>query len=262
MPSSSLLPLAGRVALVTGASRGIGKEISLELARQGCYLVLSARTITAREGIIGSLEATRQLIEVEGGKAQAVEADLSVDQDLKRLHAQSLGFWGKVDILVNNAAVMLYHVPFFEADVGQFDEEFRVNVRAPFVLTQLFGQDMADQGGGVIINISSRTAESQPPPEPGQIPRPSWSSITYGPTKAALNRLSTGLARELLPANVAVVTLYPGFTRTERMEAEPPPGLDLRDSESADGLAAAVVRICQEPMRYTGRVLSWRDVQD
>ena len=261
MPAAPL-PLAGRVALVTGASRGIGKEIALELARQGCHLVLSARTGTARGGVIGSLDETRQLIEVEGGKAHAVKADLSVDEDLKRLHAESVRFWGRVDILVNNAAVMLYHVPFFEAGVAQFDEELRVNVRAPFVLTQLFGQDMASQGGGVVINISSRTGEVQSPPEPARTTPPSWSSITYGPTKAALNRLGTGLARELAPANVAVVTLYPGFTRTERMEAEPPPGLDLTGAESADGLTGALVRICQEPMRYTGRVLTWRDVHD
>jgi NAD(P)-dependent dehydrogenase (short-subunit alcohol dehydrogenase family) len=121
---------------------------------------------------------------------------------------------------------------------------------------------MAEHGGGIVINISSRTAQLIQPPDEASLGRPRWASITYGPSKAALDRLGAALAYELFEANVSVVTLYPGFTLTERMIADTPPGIDLAQAESAEWVTAALVRICCEPMAFTGKVLGWREVLD
>lgn len=252
--------LQGRVAVVTGASTGIGKAIALHLAGQGCRVVISARTLKPVEGGIGSLEETRREIEAAGGETLEVVADLARDKDLERLYDAAVGAWGGIDILINNAAAMFYYQPLFESDADRFDAEYRTNLRAPFVLIQRFGRHMAERGGGTIINLSSPTANLPPPPDPEKPLAPGWSSLTYAPTKAALNRLGAALARELAPSRVAVVTLYPGFTQTERLLVDPPPGTDAARAESPDGLNGAIVRVCQSPMTYTGRVLPWREV--
>jgi NAD(P)-dependent dehydrogenase (short-subunit alcohol dehydrogenase family) len=253
--------LPGRVAVVTGASTGIGKAIAIELARHGARVVLTARTLQPSEGTIGSLAETASEIESIGGSAAAIQADLTSEDDIRQLYARAVEAWGKVDVLVNNAAVMPYHVPLFEAKASQLDKEFHVNVRAPFLLTQLFSRHMASAGGGVIINISSCTAHLPPPPDFGLAANPRWASVTYGPSKAALDRLSVGMAYELFSLNVSVVGLYPGFTLTERLRVDPPPGVDLSQAGSAAGVARAVVTICRDPMAYTGRVLVYQDVQ-
>ena len=120
---------------------------------------------------------------------------------------------------------------------------------------------MSERRSGVILNVSSPSARLPGPPTT-EARRNSWSALAYGTSKAALDRFSQGLAHELFESNVAVVTVYPGFTRTELLEAHTPAGLDLKRAEPPDMFADAVVRICGRPMSYTGQGLTWRDVLD
>jgi NAD(P)-dependent dehydrogenase (short-subunit alcohol dehydrogenase family) len=253
-------PLAGEVAVVTGASRGIGKAIALRLARDGCDVAICARTDRPAAGLPGSLLETQQAIEALGRRALAVRADLAVDDDIAGLHKAVMNAFGRADVLVNNAAVQPWYIPFLDEDVSRFDEAYRLNVRAPFLLSQRFAASMAQQGGGVIVNVSSVSARLPRPPGGDRPGPPAWASVVYGPSKAAFDRLSLGLAHELFAAHVAVVTLYPGFTATELIERQAPPGLDASQAETPDGVCDAVATICRDPMRFTGRALTWCEV--
>ena len=250
--------LAGQVAVVTGASRGIGKAIALALAKAECDLVICGRTHRTTPALPGSLEKTAQEIERLGRRAVTIEADLSQDDGVEALVREASRQSSRIDILVNNAALQLHYEPVLSSPISQLDDAYALNVRAPYRLSQFFGREMAERGSGVIVNVSSPTARLPSPPT--QEGKPGWSALAYAVSKAALDRLSFGLAHELFESQVAVVTVYPGFTRTELLEERMPPGLDLTKAEPADMIARAVVRICVAPMTFSGRGLTWREV--
>ena len=147
-----------------------------------------------------------------------------------------------------------------EGTVEALDTSYRANVRAPFLLTQLVATRMKAAGGGTIIHISSGAAVHPEPPRPDGPPPMFREELVYAMTKAALDRFSTGIAREMMAANISSVSLWPGFTLTERFQIKPPPGMDLADAEPPDGCARAVVTICRNPMAYNGRVVTWQEV--
>src|SRR5580700_192614 len=190
--------LEGRVAIVTGASRGIGAEIARRFGAEGAAVAVAARTSepgTSR--FAGTIAETTDQIRAAGGTAVAITADLSRPDDRERLVAETVRQLGTPDILVSNAAVT-YFTKVEDFTPKQYALMFAVQVEAPFQLAQLVMPGMRERGAGWILNISSIAAR-HPTIPPGRF---AIGSTVYGMCKAALERFSTGLAAELYEANI------------------------------------------------------------
>src|SRR4030095_13737007 len=146
--------LDGRIAIVTGASRGIGEEIARLFAREGARIVCAARTLNEGDHrlVSGSLSGTVGKIREAGGQAVAVAVDVSNEEDCRRLLKTAQDTFGTVDILVNDAA-LTYYKPIVDYNVKQWVRAFAVNVHAPFMLSQLVLPDMIRLHAGAIVNI-------------------------------------------------------------------------------------------------------------
>jgi len=246
--------LTGKVAIVTGASRGIGAAIAQRFAAGGATLAITART--AEEGdhrLSGSLATTAEGIRDQTrGSVLGIVADLAQPGDRERLIRTVERELGPIDVLVNNAAVT-YFEPVADFPEKRFELMFTVQVRAPFELAQLVLPSMRDRRQGWILNISSRAAIH--PSGPPYNARPG--STIYGMCKAALERFSTGLAAEVYDDNVAVNALSPsglvatpgtvfhGLTRdVPEHRLEPP-----------EVMAEAAYALCTgDPAKLTGRI--------
>jgi len=195
--------LKGKCALITGASRGIGRAIAKALAREGAGVVITAR---GKSGDKDSLTQVREEIGSSGGRAIAIKADVSREEDVQTLTKKTLEEFGRVDILVNNAAVFPdYHLPLVDLPVASWDETISVNLRGVFLCTKAVLPIMIEREAGSIINISSIAAI-----------RASKGRGAYGVSKAAVERLTFGLAAEVKEFNIAVNALSPvGLTDTE-----------------------------------------------
>jgi NAD(P)-dependent dehydrogenase (short-subunit alcohol dehydrogenase family) len=249
---------AGRVAIVTGASRGLGRDIALALAKAGAQVIVSARTEgDGQSRIPGTLAETVAQIEALGGSARAIRCDVSDEQEAWELVARAIVACGRIDILVNNAGIL---VPgsVLEIEPRHWRLSFRVNVEGPFLLCKAALPHMIAGGGGHIINISSRGAIG-PGPGPYDSARPTGGAA-YGSTKAALERFSQGLASEVFQHRVSVNALSPHlpiwsegghFFRT-RGGAPSYKGWRMSGEIIGD---AAVVICSQEAGRYTGNIL-------
>jgi NAD(P)-dependent dehydrogenase (short-subunit alcohol dehydrogenase family) len=199
--------MAGKVALVTGASRGIGAGIARRFAAEGAIVACAARTLEPDPRYEGTLNDTVNTIEADGGKAQAFQADLSKTEDRQRLVAEIGESLGPVDILVNNAAVT-FLLPIDTFPEKRFRLMIETQVWAPIELSQLCIPGMRANGGGWILNISSRSAV-KPLGPPYDDLMANGGFAVYGLCKAALDRLSIGMAAELHKDNIAVNTLAP-----------------------------------------------------
>src|ERR1700751_3048456 len=147
--------LKGKIAIVTGASRGIGKAIAELFAREGAKVVCSARTLKEGEHPLeGSLETTVAGIKKAGYEASAITCDVSADTDSEKLVAETLKLYGPVDVLVNNAA-LTYFIPVKDFPPKRWMRSFAVNLHAPFILSHLVLQDMIPRKSGSIVNISA-----------------------------------------------------------------------------------------------------------
>jgi citronellol/citronellal dehydrogenase len=200
--------LDGKVVLVTGASRGIGKEIAMLFAAEGGKVVCAARTVDEGDHPLeGSLNTTVNEIKRAGGEATAVAANISVPEDCEMLVQATKDTYGAVDVLVNNAA-LTYFVPIKDYRLNRWMRSWAVNFHAPFILSQLVMEDMIPRGSGSIVNISSGAAIG-----PGRGPYkdvPANSGHTcYGAEKAALERFSQGLAQEIYEYGISVTALSP-----------------------------------------------------
>ncbi|HLF78965.1 MAG TPA: SDR family NAD(P)-dependent oxidoreductase [Dehalococcoidia bacterium] len=255
------LALEGKTAIVTGSSRGIGKMIALQLARDGANVVVCSRTekVTDLPGTIGETAAA---IEAMGRKALAVRMDLASDEDMRSMLDQTMATFGGVDVLVNNAVIVGPRAKFVGGSAGFMDLSYRVNVRAPYVLCQMAGAKMAEAGGGSIVQISSGAARYAQPPT---APATELDAIdpAYGFSKAALERFSTAYAAELWASNISIVCLRPGLVITERIEvAAIRPNVDFSRAEPGEVTAKAASFMALNGLRFTGQVLTSREVYD
>jgi citronellol/citronellal dehydrogenase len=188
--------LTGKVAIVTGASRGIGQTIAELFASEGAKVVVSARTLNEGDHrfLEGSLARTVSSIKDKGGDALAVAADISNESDCLALVAAARAAYGPIDILVNNAALS-YYLPTMDLATNRWWRCFAVNVHAPFMLSKEVLNDMIPRKSGAIVNISSGSGIG-----PGRGPYQDHSirgNTMYGATKAALERFTQGLAQEM-----------------------------------------------------------------
>jgi citronellol/citronellal dehydrogenase len=242
----------GRVAIVTGASRGIGAAIATRLASEGAAVVLSARTVEPDPRFAGSLRETAASIRAAGGTAEPVACDLSRTEDRHRLVEAALEKFGRVDILVNNAAVT-FLLPVDDFPEKRFKLMVEVQLWAPYELVQLVLPGMKSRGEGWILNISSKSAiHPDGPPFEDLHLKGGWS--VYGMVKAGLNRLSTALAAELYDSGIAVNSLAP-------WDNVATPGAGHHDLvsgfalEEPEVMAEAALALCTGPPRtLTGRV--------
>ncbi|MBO0702974.1 MAG: SDR family NAD(P)-dependent oxidoreductase, partial [Candidatus Dormibacteraeota bacterium] len=236
--------LDGKVALVTGASRGIGAAIAQRFGAAGATVAVTARTVDPSQSRLeGTIQDTVDVIVADGGKALAIAADLSTPEERQSLVERTLAELGRVDILVNNAAVT-YFTPVESFVLRRMDLMLAVQVEAPLHLAQLVVPSMRSLGRGWILNISSVAARHpQLPPN-----RVSGGTV-YGMCKAAIERFSTGLAAELYADGIAVNSLAPtavvptpgtlfhGLTTRDNPRAEPP-----------ELMAEAALALCSGPV--------------
>lgn len=256
-------PLAGNTVIVTGSTRGIGKVIATYLAKEGAEVVVTGRSEeTGTDNLPGTIKETVAEIEAVGGIAFGVKCDLAVDKDLDNLLHRSLRRFGKVNVLVNNAVIVGKRRPFLGGDVSWLDLSYRVNTRAPYILMQKVGAEMAKQGGGAIINVTTGGL-GQPPAPTGPITEREFDSIDpcYPISKAPLDRMTTALASELWASNIGITAITPGLVITERIRAAAlRPSVDLNAGQPAEITAACCSFLIQNPMKYTGVKLPARDI--
>ena len=200
------------VAVVTGASRGIGAAIAQRLAAEGCQVACLARTLVDGDSHLeGSLERTVARIEARGGQALAVAGDLAApDFDPVEVLAQVTDGFGPVDYLVNNAAAAFYP-SYLDMPRKRMEVSFRVNVVAPWLLAQAVLPGMIERGRGSVLNLTSQTAIAPPGP-PFRVSSQILGATAYGGSKAWLERASIGAAAELYGTGVSVNCLSPDTT--------------------------------------------------
>lgn len=246
---SASAPLDGKVAIVTGASRGIGRALAIGLADAGAAVVCAARTEVESGGALpGTIHATVAAIAARSGTAIAVRCDIGREADIERLVESSGAEFGRVDVLVNNAMAPT-RAPFAESTIEQWDESMRVNVRSLFLTCQAVVGPMSDDGGGSIINISSGAAD------PKVVGLPSG-FLTYSVAKAAMERFSTALADELGPRGIAVNALRPGAVKTETAVRELGDDYDWTGWTAPEAVVPAVLFLAaQRGDGLTGRIV-------
>ncbi|MEE8422820.1 MAG: SDR family NAD(P)-dependent oxidoreductase [Dehalococcoidia bacterium] len=247
--------LDGKVAVVTGASRGIGKAIAVMFAAEGAKVVAVARTL--KEGdhqLEGSLETTVAEISDAGGESAAVAANISEEDDCMRVIEEAKAAFGSVDVLINNAALN-YYIPVVDYPASRWARAFAVNVHGPFILSKAVLPDMIERGSGAIVNISSGAAigPGRGPYEASQV----RGGVMYGASKAALERFTQGLAQEVYQHGITVTCFSPS-------QVVPTPGtvfhklvsgLDDPRGEPPEMMARAALLLASEPIdKVTGRV--------
>jgi citronellol/citronellal dehydrogenase len=253
--------LDGRVAIVTGASRGIGAEIARRFAAEGAAVAVAARTTDSGSSPLdGTIGQTVREIRSKGGTAVAIATDLSRPEHRERLVRETVRQLGAPDICVNNAAVT-YFVRVEDFSPRRYALMFAVQVEAPFHLSTLVLPGMREHGSGWILNISSNAAKHP------VIPPNAWGGrggTVYGMCKAAIERFSTGLAAELYNDGIAVNALSPN-------KVVPTPGTVFHhltthgdpNSEPPSVMAEAALLLCSgDPKVLTGRIAYSQDLLD
>ncbi|MFV2177057.1 SDR family NAD(P)-dependent oxidoreductase [Actinomadura sp. LOL_016] len=233
----------GRVALVTGASRGIGQYIAERFADEGASVALVARTVAAGTSPLpGSLEEVVARIRAKGGRVEAIRADLTVPDDVETVVERAEAALGPLDTLVNNAGVNFYG-PALDVRPRRYALMFQMMVHSPFRLCQLAVPGMVERGRGWVLNITSKQARHPMGP-----PYPDWASdgcVAYGMCKAALDRLTTGLAAELDGSGVSVNSLgTSGLVMTPGVAVVSPHTPDNAPVEDSDAMAEAALALC------------------
>ena len=250
--------LKGKVALITGASRGIGKAIARRFAAEGAAVVVCASRLGAHGKQQGTLEETVAEIESAGGRAAAIACDLADPEARANLVAQASAAFGPLDILVNNAARTSMLVP-SEVTSAQRNAMFDLNVNVPVELIQQALPAMREKGTGWVLNISSRTAMQEPPPYPDS-KMANFIIGAYGASKAALDRYTEALAHELVEDGIFInamapsnIVMTPGASYVRDIALRRPDMV-----EPVEMMAEAALELCSR--RHVGQVVFSRDI--
>ncbi|WP_028227436.1 SDR family oxidoreductase [Paraburkholderia ferrariae] len=194
--TTNLFDLKGKIALVTGASRGIGEEIAKLLAEQGAHVIVSSRKLAECEGVAGAIRDA-------GGSAEAFACHVGRLEDIHAIFQHIRARHGRLDILVNNAAANPYFGHILDTDLPAFEKTVEVNLRGYFFMSVEGGKLMRENGGGAIVNTASVNA-LQPGDKQG----------IYSITKAAVVNMTRAFAKECGPLGIRVNALLPGLTKT------------------------------------------------
>ena len=235
------MSLNGQVALITGASRGLGREVAKLLAERRVRLILTARGADALRAVEEALLPHTDVVALPG--------DIAIESHAERLVARGLRRFGRIDLLINNAS-SLGPTPMPRLDAfppEALDRVFRINATAPLRLIQLVLPEMRAAGRGVIINVTS---------DAGVQAYPGWGG--YGASKAALEHLSRTLAAELAGSGIRVYVVDPGDMNTQ-MHRDAEPGVDLSHLPGPEAAAERLVRLVEEETAPAGRFIlsSW-----
>ena len=233
--------LEGRVAIVTGASLGVGAALAVALAEAGVEVVCAARAAdTAPLPLPGTIDDTVRRITDAGGTAVAVPTNLAREEDVDAMVATTVERLGGVDILVNNAAVTFPGD--LDLEMKRHDLVMAVNLRAPLVAARAAVPHMRARGGGAIVNVSSLAALNYIP-----------GLMAYGVSKIALEHLTVSLAAQLRSDGIAVNTFRIDVPVASEGFVANTPGLDRSDWEPTEVAAEGIVWLLRQPPSYTGR---------
>jgi NAD(P)-dependent dehydrogenase (short-subunit alcohol dehydrogenase family) len=236
--------LEGKVAIVTGASRGIGRHTGIVLGRQGMKVALTARS--AERG-----EAVAEEVRSHGADCVWVTADVSTDGGARNVFVETVGRFGGVNLLVNNAA-WKGGAPFLDLDEDRYHRSFEKNLRMVYLMSRLCGRWMAEQGGGSIVHLSSVGGLQAHRGTPG-----------YDASKGAINALTRAMALDLAPHSIRVNAVAPGFTPDDGLRQRKPEVLrekaahiPLGREGTGEEVAAAIAFLASDAASYiTGQVL-------
>ena len=233
------MPLSGQVAIVTGASRGIGRAIAIALAERGANVAVAART----EPVPGTIEETAALVEKAGGRALPIEMNVASEADVQRTVEETMARFGRIDILVNNAGTN-WSRPVHEFEAARWELILKVNTLGPFLCAKYVIPHMMKQGSGHIINVSSIAAV-----------RVHEGSSAYSSSKAALEALTMALANELHQHRVCCNAI-----RLEGVVETPGTTMLLQSTRAASDMwppeimGEAAAYLCQQPFPFTGQI--------
>ncbi len=250
--------LKGKVALVTGASRGIGKGIALGLGENEATVYVTGRTKSGMpgvQGLEGSIEETADAVTKGNGNGFALHCDHTDDNRVKEVFDYIFEKEQRIDILVNNVwggyeymfndkGEYIWEKPFWDQPIEQWDLMFSAGTRAHYIASRYASKKMISQRHGLIVNLSHWAAQKYS------------GNVCYGISKAATDKLTLDTAHDLKPYNIAAISLYPGLVRTERvMRASE--FLDLSNSESPQYLGRVIAALCKAPdiMEKSGNTL-------
>jgi NAD(P)-dependent dehydrogenase (short-subunit alcohol dehydrogenase family) len=235
------MELRGKVALVTGASRGVGAATAVALAEAGCDVACAARATRADpQRTPGTLDDTVARIEAAGRRALAVPTNLAEEAEVSAMVATAVAYFGRVDILVNNAAITF--VGDLDIPLRRHDLIMEVNLRAPFIAIREVVPGMKERGEGAIVNVSSVA---------GLYPHPGL--MSYGMSKIALERLTIDVARQLQPWHVAVNCFRIDIPVASEGFVANTPGQDRSTWEPSEVAAEGIIWMLRQPPSYSGR---------
>ncbi len=243
-------PLKDQVAVVTGASRGIGRAISVEFARAGADVVVTARTTEATPSKLpGTVEETQRQVEALGRRALAIVTDVTSEEQVQAMAARALQEFGRVDILVNNAGIS-FPAPLHKTPLKRWDLVMAVNLRGPVMCTQALLPHMMERRSGRIINISSYLAEVLLP-----------GMLSYSVSKIALEKLTQGLGQELAPFNIAVNALRIELNIATEGWKFLNPSIDYSAWERPEAAAETTLWLATRDLSYTGNVVTIGEIR-
>ena len=239
----------GMVAVVTGASRGLGRAIAREYATEGARVVICARS-QSPTGLSGTLEETADGIRDAGGDVLAIDCDVTDESQVNEMVRQAMEHYGRIDVLFNNAGAMVLGESILEIDAARWDQVMRINASGPYYCSRAVLPVMMEQRRGSIINLGSRMATD---PKQG-------GGVLYSASKAAVHMFSLCLADEVQDYNIAVNILSPGPLRSEGSAAIPWTQRDwhLRVDPSAVGPGAVFLAL-QDASTFTGQLAARAD---